>query len=137
MGIAIYDSLDDMESLLADNWTIGSTPMITKSYEQKAVGFVDSRRDNILIYPRKENVQYWGLYGTDHLSEVDVAIEVRTYQNQDHHNNVASEVDRIIKANIRRDGFVDLRILTSLSENDTYRNMFKHTISARYRKLNP
>ena len=111
--------------------------MITKSYEQKAVGFVDSRRDNILIYPRKENVQYWGLYGTDHLSEVDVAIEVRTYQNQDHHNNVASEVDRIIKANIRRDGFVDLRILTSLSENDTYRNMFKHTISARYRKLNP
>ena len=137
MGIAIYDCLDDMESLLADNWTIGSTPMITKSYEQKAVGFVNARRDNILVYPRKENVQYWGLYGTDHLSEVDVAIEVRTYQNQDHHNNVASEVDRIIKANIRRDGFVDLRILTSLSENDTYRNMFKHTISARYRKLNP
>ena len=137
MGIAIYDSLDDMESLLADNWTIGSTPMITKSYEQKAVGFVDSRRDNILIYPRKENVQYWGLYGTDHLSEIDLTIEIRTYMNQRHHNNVSKEAATIIKDNIRRTGFVDLRVLSSISDNDVFRNMFRHKLTVRYRKINP
>ena len=112
-------------------------PILTKSYDQKATGFVDARRDLILIYPKKENIQYWGLYGTDHLSEVDINVEVRTFQNHNYHNNIVKEVAKIIKDNIRRTDFVDIRVLTSISENDSYRNMFKHTLGVRYRKLNP
>jgi hypothetical protein len=137
MGIALYDSLDDIIEVINDNWSLGYMPILTKSYEQKAVGFVDARRDIILIYPKKENIQYWGLFGTDHLSEVDLNIEVRTFQNHDHHNNIVKEVAKIVKDNIRRTNFVDLRIMTSISENDVYRNMYKHVLGVRYRKLNP
>ena len=137
MGIAIYDTLDDIINLINDNWSLGYMPILTKSYDQKATGFVDARRDLILIYPKKENIQYWGLYGTDHLSEVDINLEVRTFQNHNYHNNIVKEVAKIIKDNIRRTNFVDIRVLTSISENDSYRNMFKHTLGVRYRKLNP
>ncbi len=88
MGIALYDSLDDIIEVINDNWSLGYMPIITKSYDQKAVGFVDARRDIILIYPKKESIQYWGLYGTDHLSEVDINVEIRTFQNHDYHNNI-------------------------------------------------
>ena len=60
MGIAIYDTLDDIINLINDNWSLGYMPILTKSYDQKATGFVDARRDLILIYPKKENIQYWG-----------------------------------------------------------------------------
>ena len=53
MGIALYDSLDDIIEVINDNWSLGYMPILTKSYEQKAVGFVDARRDIILIYPKK------------------------------------------------------------------------------------
>jgi len=137
MGIAIYDSLDDIINLITDKWSLGYMPILTKSYDQKAVGFVDARRDLILIYPKKENIQYWGLYGTDHLSEVDINVEIRTFRNHEYHNDVVKEVAKIIKDNIRRTDFIDLRVLTSISANDSYRNMFKHTLGVRYRKLNP
>ncbi len=137
MGIALYDSLDDIIEVINDNWSLGYMPILTKSYEQKAVGFVDARRDIILIYPKKENIEYWGLYGTDHLSEVDLNIEIRTFQNHDHHNNIVKEVAKIVKDNIRRTNFVDLRVNSSISENDVYRNMYKHVLGVRYRKLNP
>ena len=137
MGIAIYDSLDDIIEVINANWTLGYMPILTKSYDQKAVGFVDARRDVILIYPKKESIEYWGLYGIDHLSEVDLNIEIRTFQNHEHHNNIVKSVATIIKNNIRRTGFVDLRIMTSISENDGYRNIYKHLLGIKYRKLNP
>ena len=137
MGIAIYDALDDMIEAINDNWSLGYMPILTKSYDQKAVGFVDARRDLILIYPKKESIEYWGLFGTDHLSTIDLNIEVRTFQNHDYHNKMVKEVATIIKNNIRRTDFVDLRLMTSISENDGYRNMFKHILGVRYRKLNP
>ena len=60
MGIALYESLDDMQTLINANWSIGSMPIITKSYEQKAVGFVDARRNIILITPEMKifNINY-------------------------------------------------------------------------------
>jgi hypothetical protein len=137
MAIEIYDALDDMENLIRDNWSIGYTPIISKSYEQKAVGFIDARRNVILISPKKENIQYWGLYGVEHLSEIDIDIDIRTYQNQAHHNDTVKEVVKIIKDNIRRTGYVDLRVVSSISSNDLYRNMYRHEIRARYRKLDP
>ena len=137
MGIAIYDALDDLEDLLQTKWSIGAVPIISKSYEQKTVGFIDARRNVVLLYPKKENIEYWGLYGTDHLSEIDLTIEIRTYKNQRHHNNVSKEAATIIKDNIRRTGFVDLRVLSSISDNDVFRNMFRHKLTVRYRKINP
>lgn len=137
MAIALYESLDDMETLIKDNWSLGNLPILSKSYEQKAVGFIDARRNVILISPKKEEIQYWGLFGTDHLSEVDIEVDVRTYMNQAHHNDIIKEIAKIIKDNIRRTNFVDLRVLASVSENDSYRNMFRHTLTVRYRKLNP
>ena len=61
MGIAIYDALDDLEDLLQTKWSIGAVPIISKSYEQKTVGFIDARRNVVLLYPKKENIEYWGL----------------------------------------------------------------------------
>ena len=60
MGIALYESLDDMQTLINANWSIGSMPIITKSYEQKAVGFEDARRNIILITPEMKifNINY-------------------------------------------------------------------------------
>ena len=55
MGIAIYDTLDDIINLINDNWSLGYMPILTKSYDQKATGFVDARRDLILIYPKNFN----------------------------------------------------------------------------------
>lgn len=137
MGVAIYDALDDAVSLISDNWSLGARPIIKKSYEYKAVGFVDARRDVILIYPKNENIEYFGLYGVDHLSEVDITIEVRTFQNHDYHNNTVKEVTKIVKDNIRRPDFIDLMVINTVSGNDPIRNMFKHTIGLKYRKMNP
>lgn len=137
MGLAIYDALDDAVSMLGDNWSISARPIIKKSYDYKAVGFVDARRDVILVYPKNENIEYFGLFGVDHMSEIDITIEVRTFMNHDHHNNIVKEISKIVKDNIRRENFVDLMIINSVSGNDSYRNMFKHSLGLRYRKMNP
>ena len=59
------------------------------------------------------------------------------YMSQDRLNNLVKEVTKIIKDNIRRTNFVDLMITGSLSQSDTYRNISKHVLQAKYRKLNP
>ena len=52
-------------------------------------------------------------------------------------DNVNKEILRIIKENIRRTGFIDLMVRSTISQNDQLRNMFKHVINVRYRKDNP
>ena len=47
------------------------------------------------------------------------------------------QILRIIKTNIRRTGFIDLMVTSTISQNDQLRNMFKHVINVRYRKDNP
>ena len=44
------------------------------------------------------------------------------------------EILRILKANIRRTGFVDVLIKNATSRSDNLRNMFKHEIVVQYRK---
>ena len=137
MGSAIYTALNDMVSMLKDNWTDGQTPNIKAIWEEKSAGFIDDRRDMILVYPKNESIEYFGLYGSDFLHVVDIAIEARSYMNQEKIDNVNKEILRIIKENIRRTGFIDLLVISTISQNDQLRNMFKHVVNARYRIDNP
>ena len=137
MSSAIYTALNDMVSMLKDNWTDGQVPNIKAIWEEKSAGFIDDRRDMILVYPKNESIEYFGLYGSDFLHVVDIAIETRSYMNQEKIDNVNKEILRIIKANIRRTGFIDLLVVSTISQNDQLRNMFKHVVNARYRIDNP
>ncbi len=137
MSSAIYTALNDMVSMLKDNWTDGQIPNIKAIWEEKSAGFIDDRRDMILVYPKNESIEYFGLYGSDFLHVVDIAIEARSYMNQEKIDNVNKEILRIIKENIRRTGFIDLLVISTISQNDQLRNMFKHVVNARYRIDNP
>jgi len=133
----MYASVSDLKSLLLDNWSLSTTPDITFTWEEKSTGFMDDRRDFVLLTPTNEEPTYFGLYGQDFLHQIYVKMDIHTYQNLEHHENIVNEVVRIIKANIRRTDFVDLVLTQSSQENDMFRNMFRHSFIARYRKLNP
>ena len=141
MGTAMYDALEDMQSLLKDKWGItdnsGDVPNIDVVWERKVVGLADYTRDTIILTPKKENIDYFGLYGSDFLHHVDIQIDLWSYMNQDRLNNLVKETAKIIKDNIRRANFVDLLLTGSISSSDSYRNIWKHVLTARYRKVNP
>jgi len=136
-GGSAYDAVDDLTALLLTEWQLNQKIKINKIYDQKSVGFGEDMFDSILVFPKVENVQYWGLYGVDHFHEVDIECEVRSFQGYQHHNDLVNEVQRIIKTNIRRTNYVDLRIMASVVESEPLRNMFRHKFTVRYRDLNP
>tara|TARA_Y100000590_G_C15745555_1_gene1021836 strand:- start:133 stop:549 length:417 start_codon:yes stop_codon:yes gene_type:complete len=129
-----YEALEDLIAMLKDNWTYGQPPEITALWKSKSVGFVDDRRDRILIVPRRENIEYFSMAGTDFLHTVTLAIDCRSYGEQDKMSENVIEILRILKANIRRTGFVDVLIKNATSRSDNLRNMFKHEIVVQYRK---
>ena len=133
----MYQSAETAKNLIVDNWTLSSQPDITFVWDEKSTGFMDDRRDFILISPTNEDPQYFGLYGQDFLHIIFVKIEIHSFQNLQHHENLTDEVFRIIKANIRGDNYVDLMLTQSNHENDLYRNIYRHTIVMKYRKINP
>ncbi len=137
----MYDALEDMQALLKDKWGItdnsGDVPNIDVVWERKVVGLADYTRDTIILTPKKENIDYFGLYGSDFLHHVDIQIDLWSYMNQDRLNNLVKETAKIIKDNIRRANFVDLLLTGSISSSDSYRNIWKHVLTARYRKVNP
>ena len=137
MSSAIYTALNDMVSMLKSEWADGQVPNIKAIWEEKSAGFIDDRRDMILVYPKNESIEYFGLYGSDFLHVVDIAIEARSYMDQEKIDNVNKEILRIIKTNIRRTGFIELLVVSTISQNDQLRNMFKHVVNARYRIDNP
>lgn len=136
-NLGMYSALDDLVQLIKDETATGYDIQIDKIWQEKSVGFVDDRRDRILIYPKNELVQPFGLYGCDWLHTTDLVIEVRSYGDEAKLVNIINDISRVIKTNIRRDNFIDLMITGSLTENDKMRNMFKHLINVRYRKHNP
>jgi hypothetical protein len=141
MGTAMYDSLNDMQTLLKADWGTtdgaGSFPEIEIIWERKVVGLGNYTQDTILLSPKRENIEYFGLYGSDFLHHVDIQIEIWSYMNQNRLENLTHEVTKIIKNNIRRASFVDLIITGSISASDSYRNIWKHILTAKYRKINP
>ena len=137
----MYDALDDMQTLLKDKWgstaNAGTFPDIEIIWERKVVGLADYTRDTLLLTPKRENIEYFGLYGSDFLHHVDIQIDLWSYMNQDRLNNLVKETAKIIKDNIRRANFVDLLLTGSISSSDSYRNIWKHVLTVRYRKVNP
>jgi len=133
----LYASVNTAKNLIIDNWSLSSQPDITFVWEEKTTGFMDDRRDFILLTPTNEDPQYFGLYGSDFLHHISIKIEVHSFQNLQHHENIVNEVFRIVKANIRGTDYVDLLLTQSSHNNDLYRNIYRHTIVMKYRKLNP
>jgi len=84
-----------------------------------------------------ESIKYFSLGGTNHLHGVDLTLDIRSYQSLDRHSELVSEVARIIKDQITRTGSVDLRIMGTEPLSRLYRNMFRHMIRIRYRKIDP
>ena len=81
---------------------------------------------------------YFGLGGNDHFHDVTVDMDIRTYQNEQRHEDVVKETLKIIKANIKGGTtFVDLRIISSYSRSQYMRNMFNHIVSLSFRQMNP
>ena len=140
LGIAIYDSVDDVISMFQTQWNYDNDdspkPRFTQVWEEKAVGIIDDLEDTVVITPGSENVRYFNLYGTNHLYTTVVIIDIRSYD-EDRFRSIVNQVDKIIKNQIRRDNFIDLRLTQSKSLSQDYRNMFRHIFEVTYRKLDP
>jgi len=129
-----YDALEDCIAMIKDDWAVGTQlPNVKALWKEKAAGFIDDRRDMVLIYPRKERIDYFGLYGSDFLHTAVLVIDVRSYGEQEKVDQTVEEILRILKANIRRTGFVDVLVKGSESQSDNLRNMYKHQITVQYR----
>ena len=142
MAIATYDVIDDVTSMLKTKWNTslgGVIPRIERIWDEKTIGFGDMsiKKGIILIEPMNESVQYFSLGGTNHLHGIDLTLDIRSYQSLDRHSELVSEVARIIKDQITRTGSVDLRIMGTEPLSRLYRNMFRHMIRIRYRKIDP
>mgnify|MGYP007029096732 FL=1 len=140
LGIAIYDSVDDVISMLQTQWNYDNDdapkPRFTKVWEEKAVGIIDDLEDTVVVTPGSEKVDYFNLYGENHLHTTVVIIDVRSYD-EDRFRAIVDQVDKIVKDQIRRANFVDLRLTQSKSLSQDYRNMFRHIFEVTYRKLDP
>ena len=130
-----YEALEDCIVMIKDGWTAGTQlPNIKVLWKEKSAGFMDDRRDMVLVYPRRENIEYFGLYGQDFLHTLTLVIDVRSYGEQEKVDQTVEEILRILKVNIRRAGFVDVLVKNTVSMSDNLRNMFKHQIIVQYRQ---
>jgi len=130
-----YDAMEDCITMLKDGWTAGTQlPDIKALWKEKSAGFIDDRRDMILVYPRRERIEYFGLYGSDFLHTLLLVVDIRSYGEQNKLNQTVTEILRILKANVRRTGFVDVIVKNSTSQSDNLRNMYKHQITVQYRQ---
>ena len=137
MTITTYDAVDDIISLIKDKWSNLRPPHITRVWEKRTVGFIDDRSDEIIVSPKGENIEYFGLGGTAFWHEQIIELDIRTYQNIDRHNKVVKEIVKIIKENIVGTTYTDLRVVGSYSRNFQYRNMFSYVVTISYRKSDP
>lgn len=138
MGTSIYDAVDEIVTVIKGNWTKDRAPNLDKAWERRVVGLIDDRRNQIIFTPKSENITYFGLGGSDHFHDVTVDLDIRTYQNEQRHEDVVKETLRIIKANIKGGTtYVDLRVVASFSRSQYMRNMFNHILTLSFRQLNP
>jgi hypothetical protein len=137
MTILTYDALDDIISLIKSKWSNLRPPTISKIWDKRTVGFIDDRSDQLILSPKAETIQIFGLGGSSYWHNQMIELEIRTYQDIDRHNSVVKEIVKIIKDNITSDTYTDLRILSSQSKNFQYRNMFNYVLTLSYRKADP
>lgn len=137
MSIITYDAVDDIIALINTKWATIRPPHITKVWEKRTVGFIDDRSDEIVISPKGENIEYFGLGGSAFFHEQIMELDIRTYQNIDRHNDVVKQIVKLIKDNVVGTNYTDLRIMTAYSRNFQFRNMFDYVVTLSYRKANP
>ena len=141
-SIGIYDAIDDCIDMIKTKWNNSSggvVPRVERIWDEKTIGFGDMEisKGIILIEAMDEDVKYFSLYGADHMHTITLTLDVRSYQTLDRHEVIMKELARILKDQIRRTGFVDLRIVGTVPLSRLYRNMFRHMIRVTYRKMNP
>lgn len=137
MTIITYDAVDDIIDLVRTKWSNLRPPHITKVWEKRTVGFIDDRSDEIILSPKGENIEYFGLGGSAFWHEQIMEMDIRTYQDIKRHDKVVKEVVKIIKENITGTSYTDLRVIGSFSRNFQYRNMYSYVLTLSYRKANP
>ena len=142
MAIATYAVIDDVMDMLKTKWNTssgGQIPRIERIWDEKTIGFGDMevKKGIILIEPMNEGIKYFSLGGTNHLHAIDITLDIRSYQTIDRHNELVKEVARVIKDQITRTGSVDIRITGTEPLSRLYRNMFRHMIRLRYRRMDP
>ena len=76
MTIALYDTIDDVISMIKTKWntsTGGVIPRIERIWDEKTIGFGDQEisKGIILIEAMDESVKYFSLYGVDHMHTID------------------------------------------------------------------
>ena len=137
MTIVTYDAVDDIIDLVRTKWSNLRPPHITKVWEKRTVGFIDDRSDEIIVSPKGENIEYFGLGGSSFWHEQIIELDIRTYQDIKRHDKVVKEVVEIIKENITGTSYTDLRVIGSFSRNYLFRNMYSYVLTLSYRKANP
>ena len=137
MTIVTYDAVDDIIDLVRTKWSSLRPPHITKVWEKRTVGFIDDRSDEIIVSPKGENIEVFGLGGSSFWHEQIIELDIRTYQDIKRHDKVVKEIVGIIKDNIVGATYTDLQVIGSFSRNFQFRNMFNYVITLSYRKANP
>lgn len=145
MGVGSYDAIDDIINILGSEWNTNDDdvpkPKFSRIWEEKSVGIIDDTQDTVLITPGTEKIDYFSLYGRDHLHHPTVIIDIRGYGTEERHRAVVDRIDAIIKEQVRRENssnnYTDLRLTSSKNLSHNYRNMYRHVMEATYRILNP
>ena len=137
MTITTYDAVDDIISLIKSKWSNLRPPTISKVWDKRTVGFIDDRSDQVILSPKGEDINYFGLGGSAFWHDQMIEMEIRTYQDIDRHNSVVKEIVKIIKDNITGTTYTDLRVIASFSKNYAYRNMYSYVVTISYRKADP
>jgi hypothetical protein len=137
MTITTYDAVDDIISLIKSKWSNLRPPTISKVWDKRTVGFIDDRSDQVILSPKGEDIQYFGLGGSAFWHNQIIEMEIRTYQDIKRHNSVVKEIVKIIKDNITGTNYTDLRVIASFSKNFAYRNMYSYVLTISYRKSDP
>jgi|TARA_R110002074_G_scaffold19450_4_gene61902 hypothetical protein len=137
MGIITYDAVDEIKSLLKTKWSSIRPPMVSAIWDKRTVGFMDDRKDQLIIYPKNEVINYFGLGGSNFWHEQILELEIRTYRDIKRHNEVVKKVVNVIKDNITGTNYTDLRVIGSYSKNYRFRNMYAYVLTLSFRKSDP
>ena len=123
MGIFTYDAVTVVQNLITNKWKDIRPPRVSAIWDKRSVGFMDDRRDELIIYPKNEVVNYFGIGGQAFWHDQQLELEIRTFRDIKRHNEVVKKVATIIKENITGTGYADLRVVSSFSKNYLYRNI--------------
>jgi len=137
MATLTYDAVEIVKNLIQTKWSDIRPPNVSAIWDKRSVGFMDDRTDELIIYPKTENVNYFGIGGQAHWHEQMLELEIRTYQDITRHNEVVKKVSQLIKDNLTGTNYADLRIISSYSKNYLYRNMYSYILTLSIRKADP